>query len=851
MANTRISASSSHSGNQKTVHGISKGFNSTFAMAAVGFVVVTLIGILSKNMAAQIIFAVVYLIALFIVMKRLSKALTNPIGQLVGMLRELRLGHLNAHASFQSFDELVLLSRELNAFAYDVRDNILGNITKIANGDVSMNVKKQDAGDMIAPAMAQIIDRMKSLSDDTEYIIEHARRGELDVRGNTDAYSGSWQYLMESINSLIDSITKPTEEVMAVMKSLAVNDYTKKISGTYSGAFAELASNVNGVRDNLLAMQGAVVRISQGDTSKLEDFRAIGKRSENDYMTPSIVRLMETLQALIEEIRHITEEAKKGNIFHNHADADKFEGGYREIMAGINSILDVQRAPIEYTEHLLHNVSVNDFSEKIDSGSMNGDYRVLGDALRQVQEQLMRMQEIAVKASMGDVSSLDEVRARGVMSEQDQLTPAFIKMLESIQGLIDETTALAAAAEEGRLDYRSATTKCEGEFATLLNSFNRAFHHMAKPIKEIGGVMGEFAQGNLNVRVEGDYKGAFANLADVVNGTIGTLKAMLEQVSDSLTAVASGNLAVEAVADYEGDFAVLSGAMNTIVDNFNELIDKIITTSEEVAAGSKQVAEGSQNLSQGATEQASSVEQLTASIAEIAQRTKENAGNAAQANKLAAVARENALGGNHHMDDMLEAMNKINESSKSISKIIKVIDDIAFQTNILALNAAVEAARAGQYGKGFAVVAEEVRNLAARSANAVKETTDLIEGSMNRTQAGLQIANDTAAAFSTIAGNIDSVANLVAEIASSSSEQATGISQIDQGVEVVSNVVQTNSATAEQSAAASEELSSQAENLKQMLAQFTIRTQAAEGTEPEAETEAEAAAEAEPEDEAE
>jgi len=200
-----------------------------------------------------------------------------------------------------------------------------------------------------------------------------------------------------------------------------------------------------------------------------------------------------------------------------------------------------------------------------------------------------------------------------------------------------------------------------------------------------------------------------------------------------------------------------------------------------------------------------------------------NASNANQANELALAAKEGAIKGNEQMKGMLKAMEEINEGSGSIFKIIKVIDEIAFQTNILALNAAVEAARAGQHGKGFAVVAEEVRNLAARSANAAKETTGLIEDSMKKVEGGTKIANDTAAALSQIVEGVTQVTNLVGEIATASNEQALGINQVNQGILQVSDVVQANFATSEESAAASEELSSQAELLREQVSQFKLK----------------------------
>ncbi len=271
------------------------------------------------------------------------------------------------------------------------------------------------------------------------------------------------------------------------------------------------------------------------------------------------------------------------------------------------------------------------------------------------------------------------------------------------------------------------------------------------------------------------------------------------------------------------ELGVLARSFKKIADNMNEVMFSISNAAEQVSSGARQIADSSMSLSQGATEQASSLEQLSASIEEISVQTSQNAGHAQNADKIAAEACKNANNGSKRMEDLLGAMSDINASSNSISRIIRVIDDIAFQTNILALNAAVEAARAGQYGKGFAVVAEEVRNLAARSANAAKETTALIEGSMVNVENGAKIAQETAEALKSIVAGIEDVARLVKDIATASNEQATGISQVTLGISQVSTVVQANSAVSEESAASSEEMSAQARLLNEQIQMFRLR----------------------------
>jgi methyl-accepting chemotaxis protein len=316
-----------------------------------------------------------------------------------------------------------------------------------------------------------------------------------------------------------------------------------------------------------------------------------------------------------------------------------------------------------------------------------------------------------------------------------------------------------------------------------------------------------------------DLYGAHTEMEELGSIIMGLSHGLAER-EDLALVIAEGDLTREValVSDKDG----LGKALKTMTRNLRQIIGQVKNSGEQIAAGAGQVSDSSQSLSQGATESAASLEQITASMNEMASQTKINAENAGQANKLTDEAKIKAESGNRQMQEMVVAMEEINQSSQSISKIIKVIDEIAFQTNLLALNAAVEAARAGKHGKGFAVVAEEVRNLAARSAKAAKETADLIEGSVHKTQNGAEIANKTAEALGEIVSGVTKVSDLVSEIAAASNEQAEGISQVNDGLGQIDSVTQQNTANAEESAAAAEELSSQSIQLKHMLARFKL-----------------------------
>ena len=336
------------------------------------------------------------------------------------------------------------------------------------------------------------------------------------------------------------------------------------------------------------------------------------------------------------------------------------------------------------------------------------------------------------------------------------------------------------------------------------------------PMAKLSEAAKRMAEGDVDVDCTKIYNDDLGQLLDEFQIMVDATKEQAK-ISD---AISKGNLTLKVSA--RGDKDMLGKAIVRLISENNVTLSNVKEASAQITVGSEQVANASQALAQGSTEQASALQQVTASMDEVTQRTKANATEASQANTLVNNIKEMATSGNDQMKSMIQAMDDINASSETISKIIKTIDDIAFQTNILALNAAVEAARAGVHGKGFAVVAEEVRNLAAKSASAASETAEMIDDTIHKVGNGTKIAQDTAKSLDEIVGSIDEIVGLISNITLSSNDQATAISQIDQAISQVSTVVQTNAATSQQCAAASEELSNQAVTLRNLMAKYQL-----------------------------
>ncbi len=484
------------------------------------------------------------------------------------------------------------------------------------------------------------------------------------------------------------------------------------------------------------------------------------------------------------------------------------------------SILKSLLNEINDTSKLLHN---GETDVRINGKNYLGAYNSVAESINNVIDELLDDTDKVIECIQGYGNGNFDAKIKRFPGKKNEINVALDAIRNNFVSISEDINSMINAAIKGELEYTIDSSSYQGDWNNIANGLNTVLRTVKKPLISVSDTLKQLADGNFKVKIEESFSGDFEVMKNNLNNTIEIVSDYIQDISDILIKLSKQDLSVEIKKNYIGDFEDIQNALNLILLNFNSLLREIGNSANSVADNAKNISGNSSKLVEGAASQNNSVYELNSMIKNISENSTVNSEKSQKVNEIALAAQNYAVEGSQKMRDMLSAMKEINDAAESISNIIDVIDDIAFQTNILALNAAVEAARAGDSGKGFAVVADEVRSLAGRSQRAAKETGEFINSSLAKIEFGVEIANTTSDSLNLMIEQVKEIAVLIDECAIALKDEASALDDISQSVSDISEVARDNNSLSIRSEEFAEALVKQAAVFKSAVDNFILK----------------------------